>query len=82
MLTALKEISQPVPASAKPAAAIETSVSKATALEKIRTEHNSVDQRLVASAMSDSATSEGASRDTTEDELDGDAVLLKRPKAE
>lgn len=82
MLKALKEISRPVPAATKTAAAIETSVSKATALEKIRgSEQNSVDQLLVASAQSD-ATSEAASRDTTEDELDGDAVLLKRPKAD
>ncbi|KLT40182.1 putative 1-acylglycerol-3-phosphate O-acyltransferase [Cutaneotrichosporon oleaginosum] len=80
MLKALKKISQPVPATAKTAAAIETSVAKATALEKIRTDNNTVDQRLVASAVSES--SEGASRDTTEDELDGDAVVLKRPKAE
>ncbi|BEI82368.1 hypothetical protein CcaverHIS002_0302360 [Cutaneotrichosporon cavernicola] len=83
MLTALKEISKPVPSAAKTAAAIETSVSKATALERVRSsEKNSVDQRFVASSASDSALSEPTSRDTTEDELDGDAVLLKRPKAE
>lgn len=84
MLSTLKKISQPVPAAAKTAAAIETSVAKATALESIRNEDDTVNQRLVSSADSADSTSEVPSRDetTTEDELDGDAVLLKRPKSD
>ncbi|GMK58186.1 hypothetical protein CspeluHIS016_0502180 [Cutaneotrichosporon spelunceum] len=83
MLKAITEMSQRTPAAAKAAAKIEASVSKVTALEAAHSsEKNGLSQRLVASVMSDSSLSEATSRDTTEDELDGDAVLLKRPKIE
>lgn len=87
MLAELKKISQPVPPAAKTAAAIETSVAKATALESIRNQGDTVNQRLVASTPSSTTliSEASSSRDetsTTEDELDGDAVVLKRPKSD
>lgn len=81
MLSCLKKISAPAPPEAD--SVVE---SKATAVETRPDSEDTVNQRLVSSSISSTTDSLSlvTSREdtTTEDELDGDAVLLKRPKVE